>query len=173
MLYSIPLTRFLHIKAAQVSSSYLVKTILPISIGRAVAVSAAYFGLSRLAVSFSQTIKGTMPIFTILISRVVLGERQSGKVYLSLLPIVCGVAIASLTEIRFDTVGLLAALFSTCTFAWLNVLAKKVFEGRFFEGFEKNRFAQESKLTLLGVFFCFLQFTSNNSFCNLTRKCVG
>jgi drug/metabolite transporter (DMT)-like permease len=41
---------------------------------------------------------------------------------------VFGVAIASITEVRFDTAGLLAALFSTFTFAWMNVLAKKIFE---------------------------------------------
>ncbi|KAI6184429.1 TPT domain-containing protein [Aphelenchoides bicaudatus] len=128
VLYAIPLTRILHIKQTHVSSTYLIKTILPISLGRAAAVTTAYFGLQKLAVSFAQTVKGTSPIFTIIISRFVLGERQSGRVYFSLVPIICGVAIASITEIRFDSLGVMAALFSTCIFSWLNILAKKVFD---------------------------------------------
>jgi solute carrier family 35 protein E1 len=89
---------------------------MPIALGRAFALITAYFGLMKLAVSFSQTIKGTMPIFTVLISRFMLGERQSGRVYLSLIPIILGVFIASFTELQFDKFGLIAALFSTCKF---------------------------------------------------------
>lgn len=47
---------------------------------------------------------------------------------MSLLPIIGGVFIASLTELQFNTFGLISALLSTGTFAFLNVLAKKVFE---------------------------------------------
>ena len=55
-----------------------------------------------------------------------LNERQSGRVYASLIPIIGGVFLTTLTELQFNQFGLMAALFSTCTFAYLNVLAKKV-----------------------------------------------
>jgi hypothetical protein len=43
-------------------------------------------------------------------------------------PIIVGVFIASATELEFDTLGLCSSLLSTAIFAFLNVLAKKVFD---------------------------------------------
>merc|ERR1719348_2817843 len=51
--------------------------------------------------------------------------KHSSKVYFSLLPIVGGVAIATLSEVSFDLMGLASALSATASSAVITVYSKE------------------------------------------------
>ncbi len=66
--------------------------------------------LKYVAVSFTETVKSSAPLFTVAISRVLLGERNGIYVTGSLVPIMAGLALCSAYELSFDIYGFLAAL---------------------------------------------------------------
>ncbi|KAI4319075.1 hypothetical protein MLD38_032720 [Melastoma candidum] len=82
--------------------------------------------LGKVAVSFTHTIKAMEPFFSVLLSAMFLGEYPTPWVVGSLLPIVGGVALASMTEASFNWAGFWSAMASNLTNQSRNVLSKKV-----------------------------------------------
>jgi solute carrier family 35 protein E1 len=58
--------------------------------------------LGKVTVSFTHTIKAMEPFFSVLLSAAFLGEVPNPLVVATLVPIVGGVALASLTEASFN-----------------------------------------------------------------------
>jgi hypothetical protein len=90
-------------KAPKIDAAGL-KKLFPIGFFHAAGHASAVIALGAGAVSFAQIVKSGEPVFTCLLSYVVLGQTFSPLVYASLLPIVGGVALASLKELSFTWV---------------------------------------------------------------------
>lgn len=91
--------------------------------------STLLFGLIALwfaPVSFAETVKSAAPVFTVLLARIVLGEKCSGLVLLALIPVVLGLVICSTYELSFNSSALIAALAANISECLQNVFSKKL-----------------------------------------------
>ncbi|KAA8524615.1 hypothetical protein F0562_011038 [Nyssa sinensis] len=61
--------------------------------------------MSKVAASFTHIIKSSEPAFSVLDSRFLLGETFPMSVYLSLVPIIGGCALAAITELNLNMTG--------------------------------------------------------------------
>ncbi len=100
------------------------RTYLPIafchSIGHIGAVVSAAFG----AVSFTQIVKAAEPVFTCGLGVALLGSTVSLATALTLLPIVAGVALASVSELSFTWPAFGGGMLSNLAFASRNILSR-------------------------------------------------
>lgn len=103
------------VKRPSVVSKALQKPTIILGSLRFFVVFLGVISINWVAVSFAETVKSSAPIFTVLISAVVLKERSSFLVILSLIPIMLGLALCSANELSFTLVGFIAALLNNIT----------------------------------------------------------
>ncbi|KAK3590725.1 hypothetical protein CHS0354_012300 [Potamilus streckersoni] len=113
-------------KRGNIPTKYYLTMIVPLSLGKFVSSVLSQVSILKVSVSYAHTVKATLPLFTVIITRLFFGEKQTLPVYLSLVPIISGVVIATLTEISFDMIGLMSALFATLEFSLQTIFSKKI-----------------------------------------------
>merc|ERR1719199_1200803 len=106
-----------------------IKTLIPISLGHLGTHIGAVVSLGAGAVSFTHIIKASEPVVSAGLSALMLGAFYSPITYLTLIPIVGGVALASLKELSFTWVGFIAAMGSNVASVLRGILAKKTMGG--------------------------------------------
>ncbi|KAJ8611864.1 hypothetical protein CTAYLR_005821, partial [Chrysophaeum taylorii] len=103
-----------------------VKTLFPIAMGHLGTHIGAVISLGAGAVSFTHIVKASEPVVSAVLSALILGAYYSPVTYATLLPIVGGVALASLKELSFTWLGFFAAMLSNVSSALRGILAKSV-----------------------------------------------
>lgn len=84
----------------------------------------ACVSFSKVAVSFTHIIKAAEPVFSVIFSSF-LGQSYPFLVWLSILPIVFGCALAAVTEVSFNFTGLYGAMISNVGFVFRNIYSKR------------------------------------------------
>lgn len=84
----------------------------------------ACVSFSKVAVSFTHVIKASEPVFSVIFSALY-GQFYPIHVWLSVLPIVFGCALAAVTEVSFNAQGLWGALISNVGFVLRNIYSKE------------------------------------------------
>ncbi|KAK4767815.1 hypothetical protein SAY87_002956 [Trapa incisa] len=123
------------------------KTLFPVAVAHTIGHVAATVSMSKVAVSFTHIIKSGEPAFSVLVSRFLLGETFPASVYLSLLPIIGGCALAAVTELNFNMIGFMGAMISNLAFVFRNIFSKRGMKGKSVSGM--NYYACLSILSLM------------------------
>lgn len=116
-------------KAPKLSGSDL-KTLFPIALCHTGVHVGAVIALGAGAVSFAHIVKASEPVVTCALNAILLGQVLPLKVYMTLLPIIGGVAIASMKELSFTILALASAMLSNVSSAARGVLSKKTMSGK-------------------------------------------
>ncbi|XP_006367280.1 glucose-6-phosphate/phosphate translocator 2, chloroplastic-like [Solanum tuberosum] len=123
------------------------KALFPVAVAHTIGHVAATVSMSKVAVSFTHIIKSGEPAFSVLVSSLFLGETFPLPVYLSLVPIIGGCALAAVTELNFNLTGFMGAMISNLAFVFRNIFSKKGMKGKSVGGM--NYYACLSMMSLL------------------------
>eukprot|EP00262_Sarcandra_glabra_P017693 TRINITY_DN614_c0_g1_i1.p1 TRINITY_DN614_c0_g1~~TRINITY_DN614_c0_g1_i1.p1 ORF type:complete len:410 (-),score=15.64 TRINITY_DN614_c0_g1_i1:260-1489(-) len=105
--------------------SKLLKLLIPVAVCHALGHVTSNVSFAAVAVSFTHTVKALEPFFNAAASQFVLGQQIPLTLWLSLAPVVFGVAMASLTELSFNWTGFISAMISNISFTYRSLYSKK------------------------------------------------
>ena len=88
------------------------RELLPLCVAFVLTKLLTLYSISLIPASLTYTIKGTSPIFTVILAYFVMGKVFSLLTYVSLIPITVGVAMAAVSKLEFSAQGLLYAVTS-------------------------------------------------------------
>lgn len=124
LAYVLPVWGFGFRKAPELTTDD-VKTLLPVATLHTLTHLGAVVSLGAGAVSFTHIVKAAEPAVSAALSAVFLKSFLPVPVYLTLVPVMGGVALASLTELSFSAKSFAAAMVSNVASASRGIVGKK------------------------------------------------
>ncbi|XP_078433939.1 UDP-galactose transporter 1-like [Wolffia australiana] len=109
------------------------RRIFPMSFVFCINIVLGNVSLRYIPVSFMQTIKSFTPATTVILQWVVWKKRFDRRIWVSLVPIVGGILLASITELSFNVLGFCAALFGCLATSTKTILAESLLHGYKFD----------------------------------------
>jgi drug/metabolite transporter (DMT)-like permease len=100
-----------------------ISAILPLGICQAVGFLATNLSLALDDMSFHHCIKASEPLFTAILSFLILGQRSPALAYATLVPIMLGIVLSAAAGVHYSGSGLAYALASNACFSLRSVLA--------------------------------------------------
>lgn len=117
----------------EVASEDRWRRIFPMSLVFCVNIVLGNVSLRYIPVSFMQTIKSFTPATTVLLQWLVWRKYFEWRIWASLVPIVGGILVTSVTELSFNTAGFCAALVGCLATSTKTILAESLLHGYKFD----------------------------------------
>ncbi|CAF0717269.1 unnamed protein product [Brachionus calyciflorus] len=106
------------------ASIWFWKNMFIIGLLRLFSIVLGLMALKQSTISFVETVKSSSPIFTVIVSKLVIGEITGFWTKISLFPIMLGLALCSSFELNFSFFGFLSAITTNFTECLQNVYSK-------------------------------------------------
>ncbi|KAL4335616.1 hypothetical protein GQ457_07G023000 [Hibiscus cannabinus] len=127
------------------------KRIFPMSFVFCVNIVLGNVSLRYIPVSFMQTIKSFTPATTVFLQWLVWRKYFDWRIWASLVPIVGGILLTSITELSFNMFGFCAALFGCLATSTKTILAESLLHGYKFDSINTVYYMAPFATLILGV----------------------
>lgn len=112
-----------------IKSEVYMYRVLPLSVLFCANIILGNISLRFVPVSFMQTVKSSVPAFSVALQYLFLKKRFDQKTYLTVFLVVVGVAASTVTELEFDMIGFLTAIIASVTTAAQAILIGRLLSG--------------------------------------------
>ncbi|ESQ34609.1 hypothetical protein EUTSA_v10009473mg [Eutrema salsugineum] len=127
------------------------KRIFPMSFVFCINIVLGNISLRYIPVSFMQTIKSFTPATTVVLQWLVWRKYFEWRIWASLVPIVGGILLTSITELSFNVFGFCAALFGCLATSTKTILAESLLHGYKFDSINTVYYMAPFATMILGV----------------------
>ena len=107
---------------------HTLKRVIPLAMLNMIAHAGAVISILSSSISFTHIIKSLEPLVSAALTALLLGQYFHWSVYLSLLPIIAGVALVSMHEVSFSWTAFNGATASSVTTVVRNIYSKNLME---------------------------------------------